>query len=73
MRALRAAPVAGALALSTTSRPRPRRGRAFGRAYISTSVKNNGKRYERYRHTRLRVDFDHESGDRHLVGLASRM
>ena len=65
MRTSRIAVVAGALVLSSAfvAVPALAGGELFGRAYVSTSVKKDGKRYELYKDTRLRVDFDRESGD----------
>ena len=66
----RVALVAGTLALSTTllAAPALAGGELFKEAYLSTSVKKDGKPYELYKDTRLKVDFDHENGNRDVVG-----
>ena len=63
----RIAVAASALLLSAAllAAPALAGGELFGRAYVSTSVKKDGKRYELYKDTRLRVD--HESGNRDVV------
>ena len=55
--------VASALILSVAllAAPALAGGELFKQAYLSTSVKKDGKPYDLYKDTRLKVDFDHEN------------
>lgn len=68
MRTLRASVVGAVVVLAGVATvPAMAGGSLFGRAFVSTSIEKEGKPYPLWHDKELRVDFDHESGDRDVV------